>query len=569
MLERSDPKPLEILVNERDILRDLFVYLDYFGSRSVKRMTRSNEIPRSDLTRLAKMLDIALPEKEEWVYGRPDWISFIDKLALGLGLVSYDTKGEYRGQSSQEPSFNDNYILVNEPRLRMFYDLTPVEQENKILDALNRAKTSNRFDNNQFNEFFHSGPIGVLDTFERWGSGTGLMPLLNFHEIRVFLLKWLSAYPCGQWFSTQSLIADLKARQPYFLIPQNFPKADRWKNPIGRYDNFRETGLQGSNSATVPPDAVDAFERVEGRYIERFLEYIPLIMRFVDLAYDPHEYSGLRPTMGVLKAFRINERFRRLMQNETAQPKVTVQPNFDIVVAADFYPAKLVREVAAYSEQVSSPTGGHGAYVGIFQLNKSSVASAMVRQPDLDVIARLKEMTGGELPPNVQVELEEWSGHADQFILYENFGLLETSSLPAEAVSLVAERISPGLSLVRSPGDVFAVLEQAGCVPLPIRHAGQRLTLLPRSAASIFPREPDVPLAPKQARPVRVNRVVTVRYQFPDEESFAAMQKMLVELRCPFMTDIKARAITIQQPDQSKFDQAAVKIAGEYMLEVE
>ena len=30
----------------------------------------------------------------------------------------------------------------------------------------------------------------------------------------------------------------------------------------------------------------DGFERVEGRYVERFLESIPLVLRYVDVAYE-------------------------------------------------------------------------------------------------------------------------------------------------------------------------------------------------------------------------------------------------------------------------------------------
>jgi hypothetical protein len=108
-----DPQKLRISSNVRDILRDLFAYLDYVREHSVKRMTRTNEIPRADMQRLAKLLEIDPPEKDDWIYARQHWIDFIDKLALRLKLVSYDIKGEYRGYTSSEPSFVENYIVVN------------------------------------------------------------------------------------------------------------------------------------------------------------------------------------------------------------------------------------------------------------------------------------------------------------------------------------------------------------------------------------------------------------------------------------------------------------------------
>ena len=36
--------------------------------------------------------------------GGSPWLDFIDRLALLLGLVTYNTEGEYMGSSSAEPS---------------------------------------------------------------------------------------------------------------------------------------------------------------------------------------------------------------------------------------------------------------------------------------------------------------------------------------------------------------------------------------------------------------------------------------------------------------------------------
>jgi hypothetical protein len=509
------------------------------------------------------------PEKDLWRFSRPHWINFIDSLALHLGLTSYDLEGEYRGQSSQEPSFIENYILVNETQLRKFLELNPAKQEKSILDTLNRGKSPDHYDASGFNEFFHYGPFGYLDTFESWGMGTGIMPMLKFTEIRMFLLNILNQCPPGQWFSTQSLIDYLKANHPHFLIPQSIPKTDKWGKPMGRYENFHEGNQQEYRERTVPHDAMDAFERVEGRYIERFLEYIPLIMRFVDLAYDPKDYTGLLPSRGILKAFRLNSRFMRLMSSETAQPKATVQPNFEIVIESDFYPAQLVRQLAALGEQTSSPVSGHGAYLGVFQLKKAAVAAALVQQADLDVVALLQKLTGRDLPPNVQTELEEWAGHADQFTLYEDFALLETADFPTQAAAFIREKITPSISLVRSPEIVFEVLETQGFVPLRVKHFSWEFMLLEETAASVFPKEMTQTHAPKQARPVKVGRTVTVSYQFPDAETFDATQKMLAELRCPFQSDSKAYILSIQQKDQAKFDEALSKLSDEFLMKVE
>ena len=567
-LNPIDPQSLHIVTNERDLLRDVFVYLNYFRDRSVKRMTRTNEIPRGDIVKLAKLLGIDPPEKEEWEYAQPTWISFIDGLAYNMGLVSYDVQGVYRGESSQEPSFFDNYVVINIAQLDKFFERSPVQQEKDILEALNLSQPSSWHERGNVNEFYQYGPLCALDRFEMWGAGTGIMPTLNFKDIRAFLLNVLLTAPVDQWFSTQSFIAYLKAHHPFFLIPEKLPKVDRRQNPIGRYDNFYEDKASGQRDKSVSPDEPDAFERVEGRYIERFLEYIPLIMRFVDVAYDTTIYSGLLPTRGLLKAFRVHERFGRVMGQGDSQPKVTVQPNFDVIIESYFYPSAIIQQIGALGELVSNPNSGHGAYVGIFQLKKAAVAATLVRQPSLDVPALLKKLSGRDLPANVQIELDEWAGHADQFTLYEGFTLLEGAFLPPDMTALRVENITPNLTLIRAPEKVFASLETLGHVPLRIRHFMDEFALLSEAVTSVFPREPAENNTPEPARAVKISRVVTVSYQFGDPEALEAVQKMLAELRCPFHSDPKAGIIHIQQTNQAKFDQALAQLAAEFTFAI-
>jgi hypothetical protein len=531
-----DPLALTIFSNDRDLLRDLFNYLDYVANRSVKRMTRSNEIPRADMNRLAKQLGGLTFQPGENQIDGSQWIQFIDELALRLKLVSYDIKGEYRGYTSSEPSFIDNYIIVVDRNLQTVNELSPAAQEKRILDTLIHAKSFSEYDNYGNNEFFKHSIVGELDRFSTRGSGTGLMPTLKFPEIRLFLLGLLDELPAGQWFSTESFMAYLKANHPYFLIPQKAPKKDRWGHEIGRYDNFYEGKDRWSHeNKTVPPDAPDAFERVEGRYIERFLEYIPLVMRFVDVAYDPNPYTGLLPSRGKLKAFRVTERFLRLMSDQEAEPKVTVQPNFDVIIESDFYPAALISQIAALGEQVSSPNNGHGAYVGIFLLNKTAVAAAQVQDANLDVVELLKNLSGRDLPPNVQIELEEWAGHADQFTLYDGFSLLEVQDVPPKIEKNIGERIAPDLYLVRDPKTVFSVLERLEHAPIRVTHLTGEFALVAEASQSIFPKESEK--VEETVQQVKVVKMVTISYQFPDTESFQAIQKMLAELRCPFQAD--------------------------------
>jgi hypothetical protein len=292
-------------------------------------------------------------------------------------------------------------------------------------------------------------------------------------------------------------------------------------------------------------------------------------MRFVDVAYNPTPYKGIQPSRGMLKAFRVNERFSRLMDGKESQPRLTVQPNFDVVIESDFYPAKIIQQVAALGEEVSSPNSGHGAYVGIFQLKKTFVAAEQVRQPDLDVIALLEKLGGRSLPPNVKVELEEWAGHADQFTLYEGFALLESVEQIPEADKFTAERITPTLRLVRDNEKIFSTLEAKAYAPLRIQHPTGGFAPLAESAVSLFPKESAQEKTHRKPKQVKVSRSVAVNYQFPDEESFTSVQKMLAELRCPFQADSKIRSIQIQQKEQARFDEAILKLRDTLIIEIE
>jgi hypothetical protein len=569
-LSEIDIKGLQTFSNERDVLRDLFVYLDYVGERSIKRTTRENVIPRADQQRLAKLLGGLSTEKEQdWDYSEAEsWIYFIDQLAFRLHLVSFDIRGEYRGESSSEPSFPDNYMSLDVAQFRAFFELSLVKQEKKILETLRRPAKIDVYGWDAPSEFFQTGILGELDPFNSFGSGVGVNPFIQYPEARQFLLELLARISPGTWFSTSSLIQYLKYNHPFFLIPEKLPK-DRWGKTPSRHDYFYEAKSlsQPQTTETIPVDVPDAFERVEGRYIERFLENIPLIMRFVEVAYDPAPYHGVYPLMGTLKAFRVSERLRRVLSGEETQPRVTVQPNFDVVVESDYYPAKIIRQVAALGEQVSSPTTS-GAYVEIFQLKKARVAAEQVRQPNLDVVALLKNLSGRDLPSNVKIELEEWSGHADQFTLFEGFALLESTENLPQAEKFLIERLSPHLSIVRDAPGLLKSLEIEGCVPLVISHLPKGFFPLQETVTSIFPKETAIEDQEKTAAPLAVSCTVSITARFPDVASFDAFRKMLAELRCPFLSDSKILSITFEQKNQAKFDKAIQKLSDIYAVTI-
>jgi hypothetical protein len=546
-LETTPLTDLAPYANPHDILHDLHVYLQYMAVREVKRMTRTNEIPRADINRLIKLMsgteELAAIVKE---HGSSGWLNFIDLLALQLNLASYDAQGEYRGYSSQSPSFVDNYITVTEKTYQEFLALTPAQQMHRIWETLIARQKTSVWDH-AANEFFDTAVMGSLDPFDMRGSATGVMPSLNFTEIRNFLFDQLAHLEPGVWYSTASLIAWLKAHHPYFLIPEKI-KPDRWGNKPGRYDNFYDGPDRHYNREHVNPDDPDAFERVEGRYLERFLEHIPLTLRLVEVAYEARPYHNQTfPMLGWLKAFRLTPRFHAVLRAEGLPPTVTVLPNFEIVVASDFYPAQTLTQLETLAERGPTPPGSHAT---TFLLKKERVAAALVQNPDLDPAALLQTLTGTPLPPNVATELNEWTGHAEQFTLYTGFSLLETATLPAEAKPHLIEQLTPTLWLIKNGEKLTGELEKAERVPLPLAHSPIRLLPIPPGAVSVFPHAAPPPAepAPLAPEPLTIRQALTVTLRFPPgetgEAAFEDFRRALAEARVPLQADVRARTFT-------------------------
>ena len=540
----------EVYANPHDALHDLHVYVQYMRSREVKRMTRSNEIPNADVKRLTKLMtDPAGSAVIINEYGGSGWLELIDDLAWRLNLVSYDTKGEYRGYSSQYPSYINNYIIVSEKNYQKFLDLAPAEQEKRIFEKISGYSDQGRHDHYTENEFYQGGMMGCLDSFSTQGSAMGVMPSLDFTLVRKFLFNLLRQCQPGEWYSVASLVAYLKENHPYFIIPKEI-KPDRWGQKSGRYDNFYDGDNRHHNRDHVPEDAPDGFERVEGRYVERFLENIPLTMRFVELAYDPKPYTReVYPMIDYLKAFRLTGRFERLMNGNAQNPKVTVLPNFEVIVESEFYPAHMLLQLERLAEPVSDAAGEAPVSVSTLILKRERVAATLVDDPGLDVAAFLDKMSAASLPSNVATEIKEWSSHAEMFTLYTGFGLLEHVDQLSGLDAFIQQEIGPHLRLVREPQKLLNALERKGLAPVKANHNSFGFTPLLEGVQSIFPRQvPASESEPPPPEPVTLQKTISITLQFPSEPVFDDFRRALAEMRVPVQADTGTLSLTF--PDQ-------------------
>ena len=567
------PDNLILYANPSDVRRDLHTYVNYVNGRNIKRSYRGNELPQSDYKRLSQLMNIHEPTDKSdhesdtnwYAVGSHSWVDYIDWLAHRMGFVSYDTEGTYRGYSSTEPSFQDNFIGFNAEVYRKFLTLPIADQERELFDTL-----INDWDYTH-NEFYEYGVVGRLDRFPTWGAGIGMMPSLNFTDIRRFLFDILQDCQPGIWYSTASLTAYLKANHRYFLIPEKLGTEKPAKilrqlydsTPPKRYGNFYEE--YNFNRDSVPSDAPDGFERVEGRYIERFLENIPLTLGYVEVAYDPVKPDDKKLSRGILKAFRINERFLQAIHGDIPQPRVTIQANFEIYVESVFYPAYLLSRLTPLADVIRQDT------TTILKLQKQKVAAQLAENEGLDVVNLLKNLSEKELPQNVLVGLQEWASHADVFTLYDGFGLVESADKHHDLDAFTVVEIGESMRLVHDPAELFAQLRDSGTVAIHIQHMAQNLLPLPDKAHTVFPKK--VTLAPTQKKKTRqavtVKRETLVALYLPDDDLFEKFRKALIELRCTFEANKEKRTLTLPGQQDAQLKQVIKRLSDDYAIQLE
>ena len=329
MTPNIDVQDLDIKANLYDIRRDLFLFIQYCLDHEIKRSVYGNNLSKSEYKRIAKKLGrpelMDDYEKDRGLW----WIDFIDRLALKLEWVEYDTQGEYLGYSSSRPAFQDNYIEVQENNFNRFLKLSALEQEKYLYRHFKESYGGH-------NVLMSRGILSFLDRFESWGSATGVLPTLNFAKSKTILLEVLATLSPNVWYATADLIQLMKEKHPWFLIPKKVMIEEHagWRKPkkkveYPRYYNFIEgERYYGGRMEDrhIKDDDPKGFEKVEGRFIERFLESYLYILGYVSIGMSKNPYTGEKPIMGTLSAFKLDATFFHVLKNEPLRAKVSVQP---------------------------------------------------------------------------------------------------------------------------------------------------------------------------------------------------------------------------------------------------
>ena len=554
----KNPSKLDVGAARPDLRRDLHLFADYVRDRDVKRGHRDNSLSKADVRRLAKLFSDQEAESAVREDGFSTWVDFIDRLVHRLGLVDYDTEGEYAGYSSVEPCFPDNYIQFDAEAYEKLISTTLARQEKRLLGSLLKCDQGSK------SEFYRAQVLGRLDGFNIWGSAAGVMPTLDFAAVRRSLLDLLARCPAGEWLSVASLVEHLKKNDRYFLIPRKPQFKHDWDRKEGRYGNFHESKDTWGHEIDVGEKDPDAFERVEGRYVERFLEGIPNLLGYVDVAYAKRRPTGVYPALGYLQAFRVSERLPRALEDKIAEPTLRVTPSFELYVQSEFYPARLLRELTPVCDLVSEDT----AFV--LCLNRQKVAAACAADSKLDVTRLLESLSTEPLPANVRRELSDWSAHGEKFILYSGCSLLESNGQAADVERFRVENIAVGIDVVRSPAELYEELEKQQLAPLRIKHGEKSLTPLPPKTRSAFPRR--AATRKKRHEPktkITLMRVTRVQLLCPDREFLDRLQRLLADENCPVEADRKRLLLAYSHQYEKQVSRALRSLKNEYEVKIE
>ncbi|MCD4765502.1 MAG: hypothetical protein K8R34_03220, partial [Methanosarcinales archaeon] len=311
----------------------------------------------------------------------------------------------------------------------------------------------------------------------------------------------------------------------------------------------------------------DAFERVEGRFVERFLEGLPLILGYIEVAYSKTKYKGHLPEINQLQAFRVNDKFLHVMSGKIIEPKVTVQPNFEMHVESELYPVRILAQLTKLADVVTKDK------TSILKLQKKKVLTQLSEREDLDVIRLLEKLSGQKLPQNVRIELEEWIGASEAFTLYENAVLLEGDKDLPEIDQFTIQRISPTMRIVHSPDRLFTHLEQKELIPLHIKHRSSALTLLPDGVRTVFPKRDSsvskVKAGAKTKKPVTIKREVQIIFHFPAKELMEEFRKGLIAARCPVAADWSKLTLSFASQYEPEVKKVSKALKQDYTIKIE
>jgi len=302
-----------------------------------------------------------------------------------------------------------------------------------------------------------------------------------------------------------------------------------------------------------------AYERRE-KYQSRYKRDTYMVIRGKENQASKTK-KQIYPSINQLKAFRVNDRFLRVMNRQIRKPKVTVLPNFEIHVDSDIYPVTVMTQLTPFADVIADDVAI------VLKLNKNKVAAQIAEHEELNVISLLDELADKKLPQNILTHLEDWTAHAEMFTLFDGFGLLECDEQLVLADGFTVEDITPNIKIVCSPAKLFAQLESSELVPVLVKHPDSSVRQPEKGVRSVFcDNSPDTK---RQKKAVSIKKKPSVTLYFPSKTLLKRFAKELKKAKLPFGLNELTNSITFSESREPQLEAVIKAMGTEYTIKIE
>jgi hypothetical protein len=297
--------------------------------------------------------------------------------------------------------------------------------------------------------------------------------------------------------------------------------------------------------------------------VERFLEGIPLTMGYVEVAYSD-EKDTVYPSINKLQAFRVTDRGACALNQAIKEADITLLPNYEIHIDSLFYPAGRLHPLMELCDVVQE--GTHT----VLKLVKKKVVKQHAADTGLNVSDLFQELGIRAIPANVKQELAAWAGHADNFVVYQGFGLLEGKINKDTADRFAAVSIAADTHIVRKPQKLFNHLELAQEVPAYAKHSDRAFKPLENTVHSKFnaKRRAKKPGRRKKRR-FTLKRSVHLILEFPDKTMFEAFIHTLLDKGYALDTNKQTLTVSYSQKDETIIKEVLDALKKEFPAVIE
>ncbi|GGF93287.1 MULTISPECIES: hypothetical protein [Cysteiniphilum] len=550
-----NPDQYKHIIPDTRILLWLHAYMDYLCLREVKRSYRGNHIPDADYKRICKSIN------QEDSENNRRYIDEADRIAYAMHWIQYDKRGSY-GYTSDERLYKNNIIKVSKEDYQDYLNIT---NEDKRYKALVKRLCISVVP--ESNELFQSEGYGagILNKFPlEYYYAKDVVSQINFEAARLAIIDALATLKPEVWYSVDTLVDYLHKHHCYALIPEKMKPSRHSYGKANRYAHFNEhPSTDKYKTTTIDQSMTDAFKRVEGRFVERFLETLPYSLGWVELAYDKEYHSDVSPSLGHLKAFKVTQLFYLLYVNPIPAPTVKVLPNYEITVESLIYPVGLMHQLMKLGE-----FSNHGA-ISQVKIDKNNIIQLAANEPNLDVIKLLKQLSVQGLPQNVETDMQEWCHQGDAFKLYTNSVLLESQYTHDFLTEHMTATVDKNTFIIGDYQTVIDKLDAHEDVSLVIEHNDDKFKMLPKSYATSLPKD-GVKKAKKSQpkRKVKLKKQTMLSYDFADEEAFNLIKDDLIAKHIIIGVNESNRTISLSKNYEQAFKQS-LKAAENYQFAVE